>query len=63
MATLVKAEDTGDRDKHEGLRGRSQGGAAENLQLWLEASLPAAAHGEAPGVAEGMRQGWLCSPP
>lgn len=53
MAALVKAEDTGDRDKHEGLHGRSWGcggplGPAECLCWTL-------------GVAVGMRQGWLGS--
>lgn len=55
MAALVKAEDMGDRDKHEGLRGRSWGcggplGPAECLCWTL-------------GVAVGMRQGWLGSVP
>lgn len=40
-----------------------EAGAAGNLQLWLEASLLAAACGQALGVAVGTRQGWLRSLP
>lgn len=55
MAALVKAEDTGDRDKHEGLRRRSWGcggplGPAECLCCTL-------------ATAVGTRQGQLGSLP
>lgn len=37
MAALVKAEDMGDRDKHEGLHGRSWGCG----DLWVQLRVPA----------------------
>lgn len=61
MAALVKAEDTGDRDKHEGLRGRSWG-CRDPLAL---AGGIAAGRGlpASPVVATAMRQGWPGSAP